>query len=552
MSKIMQSKREAKRLLKLAQETESKLDIPNLSTAQKIIAYTNGFKNWHDFEVNLNRENPEMNEVTVHKYLIPELIYELKSLYVDEQVFNPSEYDINYQYKFSDNLNKDKKLQNIGYITEKTLFSEKQKEIKYYKKNHMISGSAGSGKSEVLRFVMEDCSSESCVYFSSYEGVNLYQKLSMSKKPIMNDMYYCSLLPNNKTTHSIDLINPLIELEVGFKKSFALENELLNNIFYQLAFYYKGLNKALDSKDLQTFLSLKWLSTFNDKKDIENLIDKYFNEMNISRELIKNENFFNLCYLQIQEHHKNCYITQIILSEMSHYENKGVFSKESQINFVELLENNKHLIFDVHTGKPGNNETNHKELIRFIYMNYFHVLKNRDKFLSDNIHENINTGWGFSAVSIIEDLSIFLNDKMYTILNDILQSRKNPVFLSEQSLVNIKPQYHSLLNHINYYLFLKSEFNTDCLIPEMCKNMLMQGKNGFKNIARHILDVKELKLGESFYWTDSHEIEYQKGVWKTKYFDLLRVKLKYSSMNYHNNQNNKQLINYPVMKKIKI
>lgn len=552
MSKLAQSKREAKRLLNLASETQHQLSIPNLSTAQKIIAHTNGFKNWHDFEVNLNKEKIQTPEVKIYEHLSQENVYQLKNLYVDDISLNISEYDVSYEYNLPSNVNGDNLLKPIGHITEKGLFKEQKKDIQYYKRNHLIVGSAGTGKSEVLKFMVEDLSYESCVFFSQYEGIELYQKLSISEKPIINDIYYISLLPDNKTSHSIDLINSLIDIELGFKKAFNIENLLLSDIFYQLAKYYKSLHKALDSKDLKAFLSLKWLSGFQDQPHIENLIDKYFNSLCIVKENIKEESFFNKCYEQIQQHHKNCHITQIILSEMLKYETKGVFSKEPQIDFVKLLENKKHLIFDLHSGHTENNESQHAELVRFIYMNYFHVVKNRNNFLTHNIHDNLDTGYGFSAVTITEYLTSFLNDKMYSMLNDILQSRKSPVFLSEQSLDYLKPQYHSLLNHIDYYLFLKCEFNTDYLIPEMCRKMMMTGKNGFKNIAQHILDIKELKIGQAYYWTNTHELSYVKGEWRDRYFDLLKITLKYSYSNYHKNKHNKQIINHAIIRKVKI
>lgn len=552
MSKLSQSKREAKRLLNLATETQNQLTIPNLSTAQKIIAYTNGFKNWHDFEVNLNKEKINTPEIEIYEHLSPENVHILKNLYIDDIELHINEYDLDYQYKMIENTNQDNLLKPIGYITEKSLFKEQQKDIQYYKKNHIMVGSAGSGKSEVLKFMIEDFSNESCVFFSIYEGINLYQKLSVCKKMNISDVYYVSLLPNNKTSHSIDLINPLIDLEVGFKKSFTIDNILLSDIFYKLSKYYQKLNKALDSKNLRTFLSLNWLANFNKQPEIENLIDKYFQEINIVKEQVKEESFFNNSFTQIQQHHKNCHVTQIILEQMSKYEKKGVFSKEPQIDFVRLLESKKHIIFDLHSGHTENNGSHHSELVKFIYMNYFHVLKDRNEFLTNNIHENIDTGYGFSAVTITEYLTDYLDDKAYTILNDILQSRKSPIFISEQSLDHIKPKYHSLLNHIDYYLFLRCDFNSDYLIPEMCKKMMMEGKSGFKNIAKYALDIKDLKLGEAYYWTNTHESNWVKNKWKDRYFDLLKIKLKYSYSNYHNNKSNKQIINHQSIKKIKI
>lgn len=550
MSKLSQAKREAKRLLKLAQETENQINIPTLATAQKIIAHTNGYKNWHDFEVNLNKESINQEKPDIHTYLSHEAIYELKKLYVDEIQFNPSEYDKKYPNVLTVNDNEDNRMKPMGYMVEKKLFSENKKEVKYSKRNHIIIGSAGTGKSELVKNIMGDSSSSSCVYFSSYEGVNLYQKLNMSKKEMIKDTYYCSLLRSNQTYHSIDLINNLIDLEIGFKKSFQIENELLSDIFYKLSKHYRNINKALDSQDLRAFLSLKWLSSFNEHAIIESLIDKYFNTLEINKESLQEEDFFNTNQIAIQKHHQYCFIAQSILLEMKKYEEKGVFSKEAQINFYDLLKNNKHLIFDMNIEYKERENDSHKNLYHFIYLNYFYTLKDRNEFLSDNIHENIEISWGFSAVTIIEDMSMVLTAKNFNILNDLLQSFKSPFFMSDQDLCMWKSQYHSLFNHINYYVFLKSEINTHTLVPEICKKMMLTGVDNFANIASRILDIKTLDVGQCLYWTNNHlDYPYPKRIYnRNANFDLVPLSLHYQAGKFNKNNNN--LIDHPIINKL--
>lgn len=153
MSKLSQAKREAKRLLKLAQETENQLNIPTLATAQKIIAYTNGYQNWHDFEVNLNKEGIVHERPDIHTYLSYETIYELKKLYVDE-MHNPNEYDGKYSVELTINENEDDRLKPMGYMVEKKLFSENKKEVSYYETNHVIIGTEGAEKGELVKNVM--------------------------------------------------------------------------------------------------------------------------------------------------------------------------------------------------------------------------------------------------------------------------------------------------------------------------------------------------------------------------------------------------------------
>lgn len=552
MSKLSQSKREAKRLLKLAQETNNQLAIPNLSTAQKVIAYTNGFKNWHDFEVNLNKEEVNKENQGIYHYLANETIYNLKSLYVDEKIFNPSEYDGSYSYELVDNENKDNKMKNIGSIKEKGIFSEKRREINYCKRNHLIVGQAGSGKSELVKNIMEDCSSSSCIYFSNYEGINLYQRLNMSKKEMIKDIYYCSLLKDNKTFHSIDLINNLIDLEVGFKKSFNIKNDLLADIFYKLAQYYRSLNKALDSKDLKLFLSLSWLSKFNENSSIKILINNYFQLLKIDLENILEDNFFNNFSKEIQEHHQNCYFTQNILKEMEEYEEKGVFSKTPQITFNDLLKKNKHLIFDIDKGYKNNQDESYKNLLFFIYSNYFYSLKNRNDFLTYNIIEDYEISLCYSAVTVIEDVDMLLNNmnkNLFNVFNEILQSFKSPFFMTLQILEKWKSEYHQLLNHINFYIFMRSEIND--LIPEICKKMMMTGLENFTNIKNKRIDISSLDVGECYYWTNTHMIFDSKNYklyHKNSNYDLLLVRI-----NYHYGKYNKNIdfINHQVLKKVK-
>lgn len=192
----------------------------------------------------------------------------------------------------------------------------------------------------------------------------------------------------------------------------------------------------------------------------------------------------------------------------------------------------------------------HKNLYDFIYLNYFYTLKDRNKFLTDNIHEKVETSWKLSAVTMIQDMSMVLTAKNFIVLNDVLQSFKSPFFMFVEDLSKWRSQYNSLFNYVNYYVFLKSEINIHSLVPEICKKMMLNGIDNFTNIASRMLDIKTLDVGQCLYWTNYH-LDYSKS--KKKYnrnanFDLVPLILYFKSGKFNNNNNN--LINHPIMYKL--
>lgn len=292
MSQLDQAKKEAKRLLHLAQEQQANitlnkssagknatpmLSIPNLSKAKDVLAIINGYPNWHDYEVVLKKKDyltgqPDKKSVAAqHAAATENDLYYLQDIPLKT---------FHFQKPMASTLVVHKPQQSIilgdthPNENPQTLFNKQNKKWILDQYPVMAVGSTGSGKTEVLLSMADSHmeNKEGVIYIDAKGSIGVYEKMfSHAKKHNrIEDLFYLTFMtgsrdfnqettsgnaePPEKNSHSIDPINPMRGNLGYFSRFFGVH---IGSIMHAALEYLHQKNKVVDVQSLSSFLMLK-------------------------------------------------------------------------------------------------------------------------------------------------------------------------------------------------------------------------------------------------------------------------------------------------------
>lgn len=344
MSQLDQAKREATRLLKLAQkETNGQspftLQIKNLSHAKEKIANINGYPNWNTYEKELNIKDDVQGNSQTSKTLrdIKELLSNIEYFNRDIPfVFNKAEKtdeiiiveQKNHKYiKLGDFSPRD-------FTSAKDKFVNKNKEWTLTGYPVLIAGSCGSGKTEALLSMAHQ-------YIENHEGVILlnghgdnsayFRLFNMAiQHKRMDDLYALNFVRpfqvevDGKLSHTVDPINPLIGNEDAFKILFG---EKIGFLIHELAKCVKSHNGLVSVENIESFLMLNSIEKMKENiifKDAIKHIESYLNSL---REA------------PLKEHVLNCKDAFVMTRTLNDY--KDIFSIKPEIDLGKVFSKRK-------------------------------------------------------------------------------------------------------------------------------------------------------------------------------------------------------------------
>ena len=281
MSVLDQAKKEAKRLFNLAKANSEinpphVIEIDNLSKAREIVSFINGYKNWHEYEEVLKRKDVIFGKVDkVAENKISKEIYDNLKYYIGDIEFNKIANPV-----INNNIliiPQDHKNIILGRNKEKTLFDKKEK--KWILNNYplLVTGSTGSGKTEILLSMASQYidNNEGIIYMDGRGDAVLYSKIfSYAKeKNRLSDLYCLNFMTGGreafgetntpeKLSHTIDPINPMLGNNEYFDIFFGRIGIIVHDILKEL----HGKKQLMDTQSLESILMLNNLINWTKEK----------------------------------------------------------------------------------------------------------------------------------------------------------------------------------------------------------------------------------------------------------------------------------------------
>lgn len=570
MNQLAQAKKEAKRLYSLAKNNpQSELHIPSLSHAQKIVAFMNGYNNWHDFEQNLNKKD-NLKEFNTGKVLISNIVEYLPSdLEKNLKCYHiqPS-MDKLLQYSekppiFELNIKNEGMGGSAGTTMVKGTFASKQYKVPLWFRNTTYWGMNGSGLHTSLEgFAFQIIQKNSgLVYFNAEGNPYIYSKLYIMCETSnrINDLFCLNFNAQNKNqTHTIDPINPMIPFKENFLNMFGMNDSAFNEIFYELCLYCYHQNIAIDSNTLINLISLNNLVNYEDHvlKDVfssqSKNIDKYLSSIKPQDEQM---DFDNLQL--IQTHHMNVQNAIMYCEIIKKYELLGIFSYQAQIDLEMVVSQSKILL--ILGAKENNKEVNHLMINQLLTMqslafkkaegNIIGEARRLGGYLTMNIFDNMG--------SIFNPLTLTLFGKKLSEQNgarivNIIASQDYSAALRATTINNIPnvSLFNEILLHFQQHMLMQAE-NYNSIPPIIIHKIVSECEN-FENIFyKGSTALKELKVSEGYYFyqneTDVDEKFKIENLGKPRKTFLKRVNVYYHYLQYLDKQN--LMVNHQIIRK---
>lgn len=428
MSSIDKAKKQAKRLLDLAKtespnKEEVSLHLPNLNSAFEAISKMNGYPNWHDYRINLER-----TDMLSHKLNKSDARKKEKALLENKEYF----------------------LQDIPLITVDRI--KNPKAISYSEKKHIpitigyngnrgskktsgwllnqypfyIQGDTGAGKVETLLSFADEYlkNNEGLIYFDLEGQTNLYRKLfSFAKKIDRIQDLYAFYLHDKKykakgsTTHTIDPINPMSQCPDYFENVFGKE---IGAVIHSVLKTIHDDNKLLTVHSLPAFLMLKNILTWGDKG--LPAAEKYLKQIGYKDEISDDV---------LERHMMLSEQAYTVIKQLIEFEH--CFSHEPNIDLMKIFQERKVLIMII-------NDTlmyNSKDIVGPLKCLYQGILS-MDKYLSD-------AGCGHCQNIIFDNCSQYLNEEREINNISIIKNSRNNYILSDYTLQSETKNMSSLI-----------------------------------------------------------------------------------------------------------
>lgn len=350
MSYVDKAKKEAKRLLTLSKnsnrvagKSESSITINNLNDCLKIISLINGYKNWHDYRLNLERKDMMSNkkDLNLQRKENKEIIYE-KDYFLQNMPL------LTYSYRKNEYITSNIKKHIpivIGHKKEKnnSILSLNKQEKKGWLLTEYpvyIQGNAGSGKTEtLLSFCHEYIKNNEGVIYISNGDNSVYSKLFYCAKKAerIQDLYLLNLdkisknglLKEKTISHTIDPLNSMNGCQYYFINLFG---EKIGNIIHSMVKVLNANNEMLTVQSLPSFLMIKNLIEWQKKYQLKE-IELYLNFINYQNEI--NEEVLN-------NHIKECLNAYNIIKTILEYQH--LFSHTPSIDMIDIFKQRKILV----------------------------------------------------------------------------------------------------------------------------------------------------------------------------------------------------------------
>ena len=366
MSQLDQVKKQAKRLFNLAKnnqdihntnnvtihnadKVQNSINIENLSKAKEILAYTSGFKSWHEYEENLKRKDflfGSIGKATINK--VNQEIYDNTAYYTKEIDFNIINSLVKNEQKIIEKIPHKNIV--LGRKKEEGFFDSKEKKWILNQYPVLISGTIGAGKSEILLSMVSQYieNNEGVIYFDG-KGDNIYYAKMFShaeKYDRLDDFYSLnfmtgSSLPINdsseeKLSHTIDPINPMLGDDEYFNLYFGKMGNVIHAILKQL--HEKG--QLMDLQSLESILMLNNLLVwYKEDRFKTNEIEKYLIELGLSLNGENDEDDFSEALLKHSNHANIAYETVKLLKTYSY-----IFKIDCSLNMENIFLGRKILL----------------------------------------------------------------------------------------------------------------------------------------------------------------------------------------------------------------
>lgn len=529
MSYLEKSKRQAKRLLQLAKtHTESTIPVKTLSEAQNVIAIIDGYNNWHNYSENLKNKDLHNKPVISNTYLEIPVKY-LSQNYIEDfekYYFNSPTKTINVfkdpPPKLSFNIKNTGMHVPIGYYKEKKGWSEKRREITLASHHCTIWSDKGAAKyfnkDIIEKFIMKNIG---VIYIDTLEDNIAYSDMYKicKKHQYVNNLYCLNFMSKNKSSHSIDPINPLIPYKENFLNIFNVSKNLFSDLFYKLCKDCYEANIAVDSTVIFHFLSIESLIENNNEvlKEIFNNsfeeINMYLNAIGVNKDL--SDNWLINNKEAVQNHHLQVQNILFMNNIIKEYEDRGVFSVFPQIDLQNIIAQNK--VLTVLFPKLTTSNPHVRELANIFITNLLNVEINIIETIKNSIVPTTNELVGFLAIQIFDSIEYLLNEHTLqlfdNLLSEVYHSRKMLSFVCAKDYKTLEDNF---TNPSHKYLLSQfiSRFSQHVImrqtipVTEFCyeiKNQIISNCENFENIFhKDNKQLTELQLNELYFYKKAY------------------------------------------------
>lgn len=517
MSSVDNAKRQAKRLLKYAKDprknNSSAIAVPTLNNSLEVISIINGYQNWYDYRLNLEKEDLSLNKKDKNK-----INNEKKSL-LENKDYLLQEIPVElYDYVKKPAIKKVVK-EHIpivaGYEKQQsnTFSFKKQPKKEWILKEYPVTlaGCCGAGRSESLTSFIHEyiknkegfifITNDNSVYAHVFGFVKKFNRLEefytiyLDAKNISKETY-----PNKTYTHTFDPINPMVDSPDYFINLFGKE---MGVVIQALIKHYHVKKKIVSINTIESFLNIKTLIKLGNELNIEEL-NNYLSKIEYTSEI--NE--------KIIRNHINisckAYKTMDLLKS---YE--CLFSHEPVVDFEDIFLNRKLLQIQCSLTYADKNEF---DMVSIICQNILHA----DKKIKDKHHyQNI----------IFNDFDLYLNNESdEKNMIDVLLTTQNNYILAANSASNndiierlgkISPTFICMKGwgyKLPDYLKLKAINNMKNVPP-----LFFYNQKGIESQDKKWKNVQDLHEGEMYVFVENKLETYQYTEKKKRDFNILFV-----------------------------
>jgi len=492
MSSIDKAKKQAKRLLDLAKtkshnNEEVSLPLPNLNSAFEAISKMNGYPNWHDYRINLERTDMLSHKLNKRdarkkeKALLENKEYFLQDIPLTTVERRINQKDFSYVRKDhvpivighnSNRLNK----KNNGWLLNQYPF-------------YIQGGAFGSRTEKLLSFYNEYLKNrEGSIYFNITGDHSLYAKIfTIAQKIDRVQDFYVFLLYNKEgkargtLAHSIDPINPMSQCPDYFENVFGKE---IGAVIHNVVKTYNDDNKLFTVRSLPAFLMLKNIIGWNDK-DLP-AVQKYLKKIGYKNEI--NDDV-------LERHMSFCEQAYTVINQLIEFEH--CFSHEPNIDLIRIFKERKILLVEMDC--MANGIENITGPLKVLYQGILSI----DKYLLKEGHSHCQN-------IIFNDCSLYLNDEReinnvgiikesknnYILADEALQSEKQGVsrFIEvSKTFAATKEFYHGTTNFIPLYIKLDAINNMPNVPPIFYANENIKDER-YKNYHLNEIRPEEMYI----------------------------------------------------------
>lgn len=412
MSSIEKAKKQAKRLHSLAKDLSNdkqniQLPLSKFNSALTTIAIINGYPSWHNYKLNLERQDliknniNGFNEKNIHNgHNIKDHNYFIQNIPLLTVNTNNK---TNHQSPMVNNTSK-----HIPIV----IGNNRQGDFLLTDYPLFLQGDIGSGKTNTLMSFSNQyiSNNEGVIYFDGKGDRHLYHDLfSLTKNnDRMDDLYFLALFPEeDHPTHKIDPINSMYDNLNYFQSLFG---------FYFGSVIYSIVNKTVLDGKLLPMNSLPAMLMLNNLVELADngntFIKKYLHKIDYNGVIDD---------LLIERHAIYCQKAQVIFDYI--LSSPNCFSHEAEINMIDIFKNKKILLIQSFSFEKANLDI---DILNISLKIIYHCILFTDLYLKEKSFQ-------FYQNIIFDDFNYFLNDERELYNFDIIKHSANNYILTSNS-----------------------------------------------------------------------------------------------------------------------